>query len=280
MLALIDADVVAYRIGFTTNNEDLRIALSRCDEMLDGILEETKATSFQLWLSDWLPNNFRYQLYPAYKANRQDKEKPVWLEQLKEHMVKEWGARFSYGMEADDALGIQQTLNEKADNFGDDTWIESAICSIDKDLLQIPGRHYNFVKKEWAAVQALTGMKWFYKQILIGDTADEIPGCEGIGPVKSHKIIDPCTNEAECFQAVMETYKTQWQKKKIDGDPTNHIRLVGRLLKIKQSEDEPLWDFPELPQTVALTSSSTQPQQETPVQSTEHTMQDTSSAGA
>ncbi len=73
--------------------------------MLDGILLDTGATEFTIWLSDRAENNFRYKIYPEYKANRKDLPRPRHLEALKEYLITKWSARIALGMEADDALG-------------------------------------------------------------------------------------------------------------------------------------------------------------------------------
>lgn len=261
MLALIDGDVVVHRVGYTTDGEDFGIASYRCDEMLDGILADTEATKYQVWLSDSAENNFRYQIYPQYKANRKEKVRPEWLEKLKEHVIVNWNARFAYGMEADDALGIHQDSS-------------SMICSIDKDLQQIPGDHYNFVTKEFVSVTEMDGLRWFYKQILIGDTSDNIPGCPGIGPVKAEKIIGGCNSEKECLEAVVDTFTKQYKKKNLeDLNIYDSIQLSGSLLKIRQREDEGIWQFPFhlLNLTAEKMLSSIQQTPEEFIQSTEPT---------
>lgn len=236
MIALIDADIVLHRVGYTTNNEEEWIAYARCDEMLDSILLDTSSSEFELWLSDNRDATFRFHLSPEYKANRVA-PRPKHYDAIKGHLIKQWGARIASEMEADDALGIAQ----------DKSGAETVICSIDKDLLQIPGQHYNFVKKEWESVTAWEGLKWFYKQILIGDVSDNVKGCTGIGQVKAGKAIDPIAEEAgeaELYLAVRKLYEKQ--EKDLSPDAiTDRILLAGRLLKIRQQESEDLWQFPE-----------------------------------
>lgn len=269
MLALIDADIVCYRIGFTTENEELAIAKYRCDDMLDGILVETNATEFKLFLSDNKENNFRYALCPSYKANRVQ-PKPRWHEEIKEHLVKKWNAEFSYGMEADDALGIEQDKENGT----------SVICSIDKDLKQIAGHHYNFVRKEHSVVTEREGTRYFYAQLLIGDVSDNISGCRGIGPIKAEKSLPVLyQHSSELFREVYSTYRKQhkdWSDKQI----LDHILLAGRLLKIKTREDEELWQFPKgsltEEQQLLFTAST---QETSPIQYTEHTGQENNTVG-
>lgn len=270
MIALIDGDIILYRVGFTTENDPEAIARIRTDDLIDTILVETQATEFEVWLSDNKTNNFRYGIWPEYKANR-TQPRPKHYEIIKEHLVTKWGARIAHGMEADDALGIgQDKLEESCPDLA-----QTVICSIDKDLLQVPGMHYNFVKKESRAVESWEGIKWFYKQLLIGDTSDNISGCKGIGPVKAGKAIDAISQEAgekALFEKVVEIYEKQ-EIGQTRQEILDHILLAGRLLKIKQSEQEELWHFPKSPQTTVvsqLLSTPLQPEVITP--STEPTM--------
>jgi 5'-3' exonuclease len=167
-------------------------------------------------------------------------------------LLTRWGARISYGQEADDSLGIAQS------------WMtDTIICSIDKDLLQIPGKHYNFVKKEFLDVSRIEGLQHFFKQILIGDTADNIGGCKGIGPVKAERLLGGLGDNIQALATtVLCTYCSQLKIDTKDEATVNevvsYITKVGQVLKIRQQEDEPLWRFPlENPMEI-LTSLSLQ----------------------
>lgn len=271
MIALIDGDVVTYRVGFTTDTTSEGIARARVDEMMDGILVKTQADEFEVYLSDSREKCFRYEVSPEYKANRINTPRPVHYEFIKEHLIVNWGARIAYDMEADDMLGINQTK-------GREGWYDTVICSIDKDLLQIPGKHFNFVREEWHDVSKWEGLKWFYQQILIGDVTDNVKGCRGIGEIRSGRIIGPIGSERGeegLFEAVYETYQKQEGKNekrpegKTNEEILSSILLAGRLLKIKQKEDEPLWDFPSSTLTEELRSAFTQPKLGEPTPSTE-----------
>ena len=109
MLALIDGDIVQYRCAWASNNDPVGIAIARTDEMIDLILNDTKADTFEIYLSDDYTNNFRYQIDPTYKANRKDVARPVWYREIKEHLFDKWGAILALGQEADDMLRIRQS---------------------------------------------------------------------------------------------------------------------------------------------------------------------------
>jgi 5'-3' exonuclease len=116
MIALIDADIVAYRCAASCEKqgvvvEDSWVALKRVDELMQRIIAETGASDFKAFLTG--SDNFRYEYNPEYKANRKDTRRPVWLQQAREHLVTRWGASVEDGQEADDALGIMQTRLRK-----------------------------------------------------------------------------------------------------------------------------------------------------------------------
>lgn len=126
------------------------------------------------------------------------------------------------GYEADDALGMNQTEG-------------AVICSIDKDLLQIPGQHYNFVKGLWTEITELDGWFNFYVQLLVGDTSDNIPGCPGIGKVKAPRILAGCKTPFEMYQACVAEY---------DRKKTPNIELNAQLLYIWRKQDDK-WQPPK-----------------------------------
>ena len=212
MKALIDADIVAYRVACTLEDDDAEdFVYARAEDLVDQILVNTEATEYRLFLTG--KNNFRYSIYPEYKAHRPT-EKPFWLEKCRQYLIATFNAEVIDGQEADDALGIAQTK-------------DTIICSIDKDLLMIPGRHYNFVKDEFQEVTNDSGMRHFYMQCLTGDRSDNIKGIEKIGPKKAEKILAGCVTEQELFNAVRDAYSND-----------EEFLMNGRVLWIRRKENE------------------------------------------
>lgn len=119
--ALVDGDLVVYRCAASCEKqgiliEPLEVALHRVDELMQRILYEVGATSYQVFLTG--SNNFRLKYNPEYKANRKDMKRPQWLEQCREHLVVQWDAQVSDGCEADDLLSIAQTKLILASTYG------------------------------------------------------------------------------------------------------------------------------------------------------------------
>lgn len=192
MIALLDGDIITFRAAFSAEDEEQPyIACSRASAMLDEILSVTAATEYKLFLSG--QDNFRYKVYPEYKANRLGAKRPKWEKDVRAFLELDWNAELSAGCEADDLLGIHANKN-------------SIICTIDKDLDQVAGWHYNFVKKEKYFVSEDKACYNFYYQLLVGDTADGIKGVPGIGPKKATHILSLCESEREMFEACREAY--------------------------------------------------------------------------
>jgi 5'-3' exonuclease len=226
MLALIDADIVGYRCAASAEKEsESWIAVARTKELIEQILHDVGATAYKLFLSG--DKNFRKDIYPLYKANR-TQPKPKFLVACKQYMVDHWGAKVTDGIEADDALGIAQTKwPEDKHNPEYKGQFASIICSIDKDLLMIPGKHYNFVKKEFHEVDEAQAQRTFYTSMLVGDAADNIKGVPGIGKKKAPMYLDGCETEQELCDIVFSMYN----------DP-NEFYLNADLLWIWRKEND------------------------------------------
>ena len=190
--ALIDGDIVAFRCAASAETEEQWIALHRTDQLIQEILSAVNASHYRVFISG--ETNFRKEIDPEYKANRKDRIKPVHLDACREFLVAQHKAEKCDGIEADDMLGINQE--------GETT----IICSIDKDLLQIPGRHYRFVKKEFVDVSDEDGARSFYLSSLVGDTSDNIFGVQGIGKVKGTRALADCSSAYEMYQVCKELY--------------------------------------------------------------------------
>jgi 5'-3' exonuclease len=230
MLALIDADILLYRIGFTTEDETEAIAKVRMNKYIDDITFSAECSDYKLYLTD-SKGNYRNTLYPEYKANRAGMQKPKHYAALKEYLIKYEAAIVAHGQEADDALGIEQTI------LGD----ESVICSIDKDLLMIPGWHYHLVKGEKTRVTPEEGIRRFYLQVLTGDTVDNIPGLRGIGPKKAKAILEDLDTEEQYKKAVYDAYVAK-SPELSEEDIRKRIQLIGQLLWIRRKPDE-MWSY-------------------------------------
>ncbi len=195
MLALLDGDLISFRCAATCENENEAILHYRINDLVQRILDTTQASKYYIYLSG--KENFRKLIDPEYKANRLDKPRPKWLPDARDWLKFHWGAKeVENNFEADDAMGVEQCQNPE----------KSVICSLDKDMLMIPGEHYNWHKDLFTAVSELEGLRHFYKQLLIGDSSDNIKGIHGVGPVKAAKLIDNLETEKEMYELTKDMY--------------------------------------------------------------------------
>jgi 5'-3' exonuclease len=240
-LALVDGDIVCYRCAATAENDPVEVAEVRVDELMRRILHETDALTYKAFLTG--KDNFRKTLYPEYKANRKDKPRPIWLQACRDHLIKYWNAVVVDGREADDELGIEQTAHE----------LDSIICSIDKDLLQIPGYHYNFVKSEQLFVSPYDGLRNFYAQVITGDASDYIPAFDGKFrtsiPKFVQKLLDPLwemTEELDMYNHALQVWLDHSFR---DGyDIVLDVQTYAKCLWIMRKEGE-YWRVPEEKET-------------------------------
>lgn len=225
MLALIDADIITYRIGFASEDVSDKLCLARCAEFMEELVMKPWVGDYQGFLTG--SNNFRKNVAVTapYKGNR-TQAKPKHYDLIREYLVKAWGCAVEENQEADDAIGIKAYEIKDTDEY--------IIMSIDKDLDMIRGWHYNFIKDNKYLVDDQQAIRHFYTQILTGDRVDNIVGLKGIGPKKAAKILEDCTTEKEMYDAVLKAY---------DND-TTRVLENGTLLWIRRKENQ-MWSPPQ-----------------------------------
>lgn len=225
-IALIDADLYAYRVGYVSEDKSEDQAKLMLTRMLGEILCEPWCTDFELRLTG--ATNFRTEVAVSvpYKGGRTS-EKPKHFLALRQHMV-DMGATVSDNEEADDVVVYQYCA--EPDKY--------VMVHVDKDLDQCPGYHYNPVKKEFYVVTEAEGIRAFYTQVLVGDRVDNIQCIKGVGPAKALKIISGATEAPDLFEAVHGAYIA-------NGLTLDRLIENARLLWLRRSKGEALWLPPE-----------------------------------
>jgi 5'-3' exonuclease len=206
--------------------EDLDIdpvghVLHSVKQVLKGILKSTHADEYTVFLTG--EDQWRPKIFPDYKISRRDRPKPYYLARVREYMCDWWNAQIIQGDEADDAMAIAQMADPNEDTI---------ICTIDKDLLMVPGLHYNFVKGESQCITKEEGMRHFYKQLLAGDRVDDIPGIYGIGMEKADKLLP------EDWSSEMDLWLVAKDLLHEEGFSLEDIIIHGKLLWMKRSPDD------------------------------------------
>ena len=196
-------------------------ALATMKIHITNIVKGSKCDRFKVVLSG--DTNFRNDIatIQPYKENRTDFVKPVHFD-----FLRNWLKERPYTIVTD---------NEEADDVISRAMIDGHVgATIDKDLDNTPGLHYNFNKGELYEVDEETATRNFYTQTLTGDTADNIPGIKGIGPVKAANILRGLSAR-DMEAAVLEQYA------KVYDDPVQALREVGQLLWMRRREGE-MWE--------------------------------------
>jgi DNA polymerase-1 len=164
------------------------------------------------------PDNYRdiVSKRVVYKGNRDKTHRPFHYEEIKNYIKGWWDCAVSRNCEADDLIGI---MAAQADIQSKDT----CIVSIDKDLDQIPGWHYNPDKKVFYTQSHDDAILYFYEQCLSGDPTDNIPGCYKVGNVKARGIVTELSayfpeqigrkEEDALWSRVVEEYERSTEKK-------------------------------------------------------------------
>lgn len=210
--------------------------------------------------------NFRFKVakQKEYKATRKN-EKPFHYHNLREYMLANYTCIISEGMEADDMICVELTRN------GDK--LDVICCSRDKDLRMVAGMHFGwecgkqpqFGPKRVDKIGSLTlketkgkddkvtytikgvGLKFFYSQLITGDSVDNIPGLRGGGPVLAFNTLNDAATEEEMFERVAglyekkygESYRTElreqadllWMIQELDaeGSPIKYVMYDERI---------------------------------------------------
>lgn len=223
-LALIDGDVLVHAAANMSERahpggtEPISHVLHGCKLQLQGILDKVQAENFRVMLSGDKTTNFRYDLFPAYKEGRPPK--PPHFKAIRQYLIDNWYAEVVHG-EADDAMA-QAMWHDFVDakyaaEFYDavpEQGLSTIICSVDKDLRMIPGWHYSWQKNRQGEVinpdnvwvSEVDGMRSFFRQLLMGDNIDNIPGLPGVGPKLADQILEDAETPEVMARRVTEEY--------------------------------------------------------------------------
>jgi DNA polymerase-1 len=227
VIALLDADTMAYRAAAACEEEDVKVAYHTVDSIVTGAL--LSCDYVDRWYDQWKlylsgDTNFRKTIATTapYKGNR-TQPKPKHLKKVKAYLKKQWKAVVAVNEEADDLIAIESTKLQH----------QCCIISVDKDFKQIPTHFYNYVKREHLFITPDEAIKFFYQQILMGDSADNIIGIKGVGPVKAARMLEDVDTEVDMFNVCVEAYEG------------NVDRVVenGRLLWLRRHKGQ-MWTPP------------------------------------
>lgn len=244
---LVDADYLCY---FAAGGDAMPISASRkvALERLLSVKELTGAETVELHLTHRGSDKgerFLIAETKPYQGQRNKSRRPKNWEPLREYLEGldfaitpySFVKRFNWqDREADDGFALRAY-----------TAIDPVSTVVhhtrDKDMRMLPGTHLTWVNFEQVIVPTgawevrdsdglIYGEKWFWLQMLTGDTADNIPGLDDVGEVKSQAILSDvfCTRQAQAI--VFEQYRQQYGERAAD-----RFVETAALLWLRKSSD-------------------------------------------
>jgi len=207
-------------------------SINRLCNMGDGLMTEIESQDFiienglNIAFCEYFitpRKSIRKEIFSDYKANRDKRKNPMtkWVNMVRNYLLKSDFAITKNGFEADDLIA------DRAKELGQNQCI---IVSLDKDLKQIPGIHFNFYRKPSKEVDQFgnrvknqcTGLSIvsdlqseynFWYQMLVGDSGDNVKGLKGIGPKKAEKYLNDVTDfESVVKDLYRDHYGNEWVK--------------------------------------------------------------------
>lgn len=194
--------------------------------------------------------NFRIDLAKTkeYKGTRKA-NKPFHYKNLTSYILAHYEIRVANGIEADDLLGVEQYARLK------NGYDQTIICSRDKDLRMLPGNHYSWECGRQSSIgpTLVDGYGWleklsakkvigygdafFYYQMLVGDTVDNIPGLPSYGIVTAYNLFcggsTVINDSASAYNLVVDEYRKVYEE-----DWEIHFIEMANLLWMVRELDE------------------------------------------
>ena len=189
-VAHIDADFLAYQVSYESGEgapKSLDDMKHNATMAIQTLAKLAASTEFHLHLTPGTSNKggrFDQAIQREYQGNRTDKPKPRYLHIMRDWMGTHFPATLHQECEADDGMSSSQyaAIAKGQRDL-------SIIVSKDKDLGMVPGLHMNWdtghiedtgtdfgrIYLDGNKVRGI-GHKFFWAQMLMGDTADNIQG--------------------------------------------------------------------------------------------------------
>jgi hypothetical protein len=194
-----DGDIYAYNCAGNDDTTTEEVVYNLKAEVA-ARMQLTGATDYILHITgDGSDKGQRHRIacVKEYQANRKDKPKPKNLAFARKYIQEHMNSEAHYDQEADDGLAqFQQTFIDKGESH------LSVLDSTDKDLRMVAGLHldpytHKIIEVEgygscWYDLEKSKVLGWgtsfFWHQLLMGDTADNIPGLPAFGKELSASI--------------------------------------------------------------------------------------------
>lgn len=255
-IAIIDGDPIAYSCCYAVESkeidevgniniicEPIKNMYYNINSMVRKTLKMTGAETYKIYLTPPGKDNFRFDIFPEYKANRKDTRKPIYIEEARDYLIKRWNAEVTNGQEADDACSVLHYRLGNISDIHNPLYNISVLCSIDKDFNNCAGWHFNYRNNNFSLVSSIQALYNFYLQILTGDSSDGIPRIKkGWRQAETEKKLKEAKTELDMCQIVREELGKICDKG-IE-EINKQILWRGQCLWLRREANE-LWQLPK-----------------------------------
>lgn len=221
-----DADAIAEPLGaeIIKGKEagDVRHSLSNIRSVMDNKILCMPHKSYAVYIGG--KGNFRYDYFKEYKGERDPLDKPIHLEQMKKHLEGRYKAERIHGEEVDDVVSYKQQQAPTG---------TTCICTIDKDLDNTAGWHWNYGKQRLYYVTEQQAQLHFARQLLSGDYTDGIPGLQGVATKTAIALLPHF--RPDWLEYVQSIYLER-------GYTLDYLTIQGIMLHMRRKPDE-IWSL-------------------------------------
>ena len=207
--------------------EPIENILHTANQMVARSIRESGATSFSGYVGKGASFRLGRSTILEYKGNRKDTEKPKFLDEVTDHIIRKYNPDVVEGLEADDWVVID--CNGRKDRV---------VVGVDKDYRGCNVLYYDVNRPNDGVINCMQlgelflksngdvtgkGRKFFYHQILSGDGSDNYKANSANPDIKwgeksSYKLLKDCQTDKDCFEAMKKGYQLIYpEPKKIIG---------------------------------------------------------------
>lgn len=239
---LIDADSIVYLatyfpedslMFFPTEEEQIEEAKFRVrnklQEIQNNVEEHYNIIHTIIFVGG--KNNFRYKIYPEYKAHRKEVVKSDILPIIQKYMIE---------------LGVVQSHNGEADDYIIEAMKECGrncvISAIDKDVFyhspEVPIYDYRSHTDVLGEFKYITEQESRYAracQVIIGDSTDGIKGAVGLGKAYCDKNLTQDMTDYQFIKAIFTGYLKSTKGDCVEAK--KQMKLNYNLLKLHTQEE-------------------------------------------
>jgi len=237
---ICDADSILYTTSYTHREKSLEEAIIGMDNFINQIANTCNADGILLCLTKGPNIRHQYAKTKVYKGNRKYEDKPIYYDELRQHMVDTWGAWVQPGYEADDLIFIARTEYSKV-------YSRVILATNDKDCLQYPGVYLDYKKMMFLNIKEEQASKSFWTQMITGDSTDNISAIEGAGPKKAEKLLKDIDYK-DYPQIVLKAYIERYGEK----EGVERFYESYKLLKLLNSCEEAGLELSLVPEPIKV----------------------------